>query len=75
MNEEELLLALEYLLLKRRIRERKQLKAKDVRKMWARDVFQGTREKRHISYLGTRNDSGRLRILFQVHIYRIYLLF
>jgi len=32
MNEEELLLALEYLLLKKRIRERKQLKAKHVRK-------------------------------------------
>ena len=39
MNDEELLLALGYLLLKRRIRRRKQLQAKNVRRMWVREIF------------------------------------
>ena len=39
MNEEELLLAIGYLLLKRRIRRRKQLQAKNIRRMWVREIF------------------------------------
>ena len=39
MNEEEILLALGYLLLKRRIRRRKQLQAKNVQRMWVREIF------------------------------------
>ena len=48
MNEEELLLALGYLLLKRRIRRRKQLEA-NVRRMWVREIFK-ERERKGILF-------------------------
>ena len=49
MNEEELLLALGYLLLKRRIRRRKQLQAKNVQRMWVREIFK-ERERKGILF-------------------------
>ena len=39
MDEEELLLSLGYILLKRSIRRRKERKARHARKMWVREIF------------------------------------
>ena len=45
MDEEDILLTLGYLLLKRSIRRRKQQETKNVRKMWVRDIFKQRKNK------------------------------
>ena len=73
MDEEELLLALGYLVLKRRIRRAKQLRAKYVRKMWVKDIFK-ERERKGIFHtlvqemtLGDRE--SYFRYIYSVFIY------
>ena len=45
MDEEDILLTLGYLLLKRSIRRRKQQETNNVRKMWMRDILSNERTK------------------------------